>query len=176
MKPQKRILATPAAQRKAARTEATRMAIFEAAGRVIGKHGYLGCSIARVTAKAKIAHGTFYLYFASQQELFSEVRIALGHKMLGEVFRAIGPAQTVRELEAQYVAATLAYFKRNPYMFKVMSTSEQAGSMRDREYHRNQIDLYVERLRPLMGEGFSAEYLKALTVMIMGVRSNSTLR
>lgn len=173
MKPQKRILAVPAAQRKAARTESTRMALFEAAGRVIGRYGYVGCSIARVTAKAKIAHGTFYLYFSSQQELFSEIRVALGQKMLSEIFRSIGSVGSIRELEAQYVAGTLAYFKKYPYMFKVMATSERAGAARDRDFMRAQVDLYVGKLRTIMGPDFSDDYLKALTVMIAGVRSNT---
>jgi AcrR family transcriptional regulator len=170
--PLKRNLAPPAAQRKAARAEATRMGLFEAAGRVIGRYGYAGCSIARVTAKAKIAHGSFYLYFGSQKELFSEIRSALGQKMLTEVFKSVGAVTSVRDLEGQYIRASLAYFKKHPYMYTVMATSERAGSIRDLEHMRSQVDFYVERLRPLIGSAFSDAYLEALTVMIMGVRSN----
>jgi AcrR family transcriptional regulator len=148
------------------------MALFEAAGKVIGRYGYTGCSIARVTAKAKIAHGTFYLYFSSQQELFKEVRAALGQKMLIEVFKNVGPVSSVRDLEEKYIRASLDYFKKYPYMFKVMSTSEHAGARRDMEHMRNQVDFYAERLRDVIGPSFSEDYLQVLTVMIMGVRSN----
>lgn len=168
----KKKTAPSASQRKAAQKEATRMALLEAAGRVIGKYGYTGCSIARVTAKAKIGHGCFYIYFPSQEFMFQEVRTVLGQKMQSAVYSNIFGETSIRELEEQYIRSSIAYYKRHPYMWAVMVTSEQAGARRDAAHLKDRVDRYVERLRPLLGPSFSDDYLTALTVMIMGVRSN----
>ena len=56
--------------RRAEKTEANRRAIIKAAAEVIGEHGYEGASISRITDRAGLAQGTFYLYFESRQQLF----------------------------------------------------------------------------------------------------------
>ena len=60
----------PPSPRQIAKNSETRRRLIEAAGLVVGKYGYAGASIARITAKAGVAHGTFYLHFANQQALF----------------------------------------------------------------------------------------------------------
>jgi hypothetical protein len=37
------------------RNEEVRLRLIESAGKIIGKYGYSGCSISRVTVRAKIA-------------------------------------------------------------------------------------------------------------------------
>jgi AcrR family transcriptional regulator len=47
--------------------EETRKALIRAASEVIGEFGYDGASIGRITERAGLAQGTFYLYFDSRQ-------------------------------------------------------------------------------------------------------------
>lgn len=58
------------------------VAIFNAAAKVVGEFGYADASIARITARAGVAHGTFYNYFRSREELFDKLLPALGRDML----------------------------------------------------------------------------------------------
>jgi len=41
----------------------TKQRIFEAATKVVGKHGYAEASVARITEEAGVAQGTFYNHF-----------------------------------------------------------------------------------------------------------------
>jgi hypothetical protein len=63
---------------RAERAERVRDALFEAAAEVVGKYGYVGASISRITAKAKVAQGTFYNYFESRQHLLDQLLPVLG--------------------------------------------------------------------------------------------------
>ena len=55
------------------RGTATRKAIIDAAEHVFAEHGYADASITRITEKAGVAQGTFYLYFDSKLTVFEEL-------------------------------------------------------------------------------------------------------
>ena len=55
----------------------TRAQLVDAARAVFEERGYLDARIGDITARADVAHGTFYTYFDSKQELFREVMSAL---------------------------------------------------------------------------------------------------
>jgi AcrR family transcriptional regulator len=67
----------PTADRRAARAERRRterrQAILEAAKRVFRDRGYHQVSVHDIIDEARIARGTFYLYFTSKQEVFGEL-------------------------------------------------------------------------------------------------------
>ena len=54
----------------------------ETRAKVVGAEGYAHASVAKVTALAEIAQGTFYNYFASQQDLFDQLLPELGTELL----------------------------------------------------------------------------------------------
>src|ERR1700759_5428746 len=119
-KPRKRTRSASQIQRN----ELTRSQLLEAAGKLIGKYGYAGCSIARVTARAKIAHGTFYLHFKSQQDLFDHVLPVLGSKMLEVIAGAIPDPRDVIDLERRGFQANFDYLTSHPYMYRVLTEAE----------------------------------------------------
>jgi AcrR family transcriptional regulator len=51
----------------------TRRRLLEAAEKVFGELGYYDASIVKITEAAGVGQGTFYLYFASKQEIFDEL-------------------------------------------------------------------------------------------------------
>ena len=51
----------------------TRRKLLDAAEEVFGELGYHDASIVKITEAAGVAQGTFYLYFASKQEIFDEL-------------------------------------------------------------------------------------------------------
>lgn len=57
----------------AARRDAQRDAVVAAAIAVLTEHGYAGCTMAAVAARAGVATGTVYRHFASKAELVVEV-------------------------------------------------------------------------------------------------------
>src|SRR5215469_4346849 len=65
--------------------EDTRRRLFQAAIKVVGKYGYAGASVARITAEAGVAQGTFYLHFESRQVLLDQLLPAVGEEVSATV-------------------------------------------------------------------------------------------
>ena len=59
------------------RGEATRRRLLEAAEDVFADLGYHDASIVKITERAHVALGTFYLYFDSKQAIFEALVIDL---------------------------------------------------------------------------------------------------
>ncbi len=65
---------TPAMNRPlTARGVRTRTNLVKAARALFERNGFLDTNVGDITARAHVAHGTFYTYFASKEEIFSEV-------------------------------------------------------------------------------------------------------
>lgn len=62
-----------AAERRAARAEARREEILDAAQRIFASQGYNETGIADIAADLGIGHGTFYRYFENKQDIAAQV-------------------------------------------------------------------------------------------------------
>ena len=56
-----------------ARGARTRSTLVKAARSLFEKRGYLDTSVGDIAGRARVAHGTFYTYFNSKEEMFAEV-------------------------------------------------------------------------------------------------------
>ncbi|MGA9872909.1 MAG: TetR/AcrR family transcriptional regulator [Rhodococcus sp. (in: high G+C Gram-positive bacteria)] len=89
-----------------ARADARRSELVGAASEVILTRGYRNCSVADITARAGVAHGTFYNYFDSRREVLDAV---IEHEFGALVAEVIGDDQ----LEAaESIDAFVAQFAR----------------------------------------------------------------
>lgn len=170
---QKRKMTT--ADRKAERQETTRRKILDAAARVIGRYGYNGCSVARITSRAKMAHGTFYLYFKSQQDLFDTILPTLGGEMLDSIAEAIGDETDPGEIERLGFTANVAYTASHPYMNRVLY---EAQLFAPKAYSRWLDDIaqrYVRSFKRSLTTGpfagASEEELQMVATMIVNART-----
>lgn len=73
---------------------------------------------------AKIAHGTFYLYFSSQQELFDELLPAMSDEQLTTIGNAVRNATSLLEMEEKGLRANLAFLKKNPHLWRLSSEAQ----------------------------------------------------
>jgi AcrR family transcriptional regulator len=60
-----------------ARGARTRAALVKAARALFERRGYLDTNVGDIAKRARVAHGTFYTYFSSKEEIFAEVADAL---------------------------------------------------------------------------------------------------
>lgn len=150
------------------------MRLLNAAARVIGKYGYAGCSIARVAARAKVAHGTFYLHFKSQQDLFDQLLPALGAEMLEVIGKAVRDSKSLIELEQRGLTANFDYLVQHPYLHRVTSEAELYAPVAYRQYFEELAKPYKKSLRRSMAAqsqpAFSEEQLDAVISMLLGAR------
>lgn len=162
------------------KNEETRMRLLNAAARVIGKYGYAGCSIARVAARAKVAHGTFYLHFKSQQELFDLLLPTLGARMLDRISEAVRNAPSLLEVERRGLETNFAYLVAHPYMYRLMMEAELFAPTAFRAHIYMLIERYVRSLRRSLKDQDAPLYsdveLEQVASMLLGARSYLLMR
>lgn len=161
-----------------AKQEEKRTRLIEAAARVIGRYGYAGCSIARITSKARVAHGTFYLYFSSQQELFDIILPTMGAEFLSTISEAIRGASTFIEIENRGFRANLEYSVAKPYYNRLLWEAELFAPRAYRRYMDDVINRYTASLRRSKESktllGFADDELEMLAIMLIGARTQLT--
>lgn len=138
-------------ERGTARGERTRRQIVDAARRVFERDGYLDVGVADIAREAGVAHGSFYTYFTSKQEVFRVVCAeasqlvdqAVGQRQEGE--RHLDPVDALCQANLRYIAA----YRQNARIYALI---EQLGRI-DEELHQTWIRRrheQTERIRDLI--------------------------
>lgn len=165
---------------KMQRNEQTRIKLIEAAGKTIGKYGYAGCSIARVTARAKIAHGAFYLHFSSQKDLFDTVLPTLGASMLQIIGQAIRHPKDILDLERRGFEANFDYLTKHPYMYRVLTEAELYAPTAFQQHMDKMVTGYARSLRRSRFSRYIDDYpdeeLETIATMLIGARTFLLMR
>lgn len=78
-----------------ARLDSQRDTIVDAAGSLLAEHGYAGCSVAAVAARARVAAGTVYRHFDGKAELVGEVFRAVAGREVDAVRAAVAGSSGV---------------------------------------------------------------------------------
>ena len=110
----------PANQPKTARGEATRNAILAAAERVIGSKGYNDASIGHITSEAGVAQGTFYIYFKTKEEVFSELVLEMGRLVRRTISEATQGVEDRLEAEKAGLQAFLEFVQAHPDLYRIV--------------------------------------------------------
>ena len=179
-RPRNEAVVKTTAARRAERQEATRRKILDAAARVIGRYGYSGCSVARVTTKARIAHGTFYLYFKSQQQLFDLILPTLGGEMIESIALAIGDETDPLEIERRGFSANVAYMIEHPYMNRVLYEAQLFAPKVYAKYIERIVESYVRSFQRTLKRGRFAgareDELRRVATMMVSARTSLLLQ
>jgi AcrR family transcriptional regulator len=139
-------------ERMIRKNAAVRTLLLDSAAKVIGRYGYAGCSIARVTAKAKVAHGTFYLHFKSQQHLFDEVVPWIVRSLRAAIGPATHGASSMLELERRGVKANFDFLKKHPYLHRAFYEAEIYSRQAYESYFDEINKRYSHALQRLIGK------------------------
>jgi len=157
-----------------------RGAIFRAAVTVIGEHGYRDASIARITAVAGIAHGTFYLYFKSRQALFDELLPYVGHELVMFIRDRVTGAKDIFDVEERGFRAIFEYMGDNPGFFRVINEAELEAPTAFKKHFELLIQHYIESLERGVIDGqikmFDRSELEAVAYVFMSARNYLYLR
>ncbi len=157
------------------KTEETRKALFDAAAKIVGKHGYEGASIARITARAKVAQGTFYNYFATRQDLLDQLLPEMGELML-EYLRVHMSAEAKGwQREEERLSAYFAFLVENPWFHRLVNEAETLAPKAHKIYFSQISNGYVRSLRRAIKTGeiknFEEADLEPLSYMLMSIRT-----
>lgn len=162
------------------RSEKIRAALFDAAARVVGRHGYAGASVARITAAARIAQGSFYTYFPSRQALLDELLPTLGDEMLAHIAAAVGGERDEVAREERRFRAFFQFLQHRPAFFRILNEAEFFAPKGFRRHFENIATNYRRALSRARDRGalsrFTEEEVEPLVFLLMAARSYTSMR
>jgi len=166
--------------RREEKAEQVRQALFDAAARVVGKHGYAGASISRITTLAGVAQGTFYNYFASRQDLLDQLLPAMGEEMLAHIAAAVREERDEFLREEKRFRAFFAFLQKRPAFLRILNEAEVYAPRGFRQHFANIAAGYRRALERAQGRGalpgFARDEIEPLVFLLMAARSYTSLR
>lgn len=154
--------------------------LIDAAAKVVGAEGYANASVAKITAMAEVAQGTFYNYFASQQDLFDHLLPELGGEMLDYIrSRLKGIDDSFAREEAGF-RAFFAFLQQRPEFYRILNEAETFSPKAFRAHMRNMADGYLRALRRSHGKGelpgFDDRELEVIVYALLAARNYIAFR
>ena len=116
-----------AAAGKAPRTprgERTMRKILDAALKEFGEKGFSESSIVSITARAKVALGTFYTYFDSKDALFAALVADMSAQVREEVAPALSEGTDMMDAERRALAAYLRFAAEHKEVYRIIDEAE----------------------------------------------------
>jgi AcrR family transcriptional regulator len=131
----------------------TRRRLLDAAERVFGELGFYDASIVKITEAAGVAQGTFYLYFASKQEIFEELVRDLNARVRRAMQAEAAKGHDRIEAERLGFRGYFRFTAEHPALYRIIRQAEFV-SPELLQYHYDRItEGYVEALRAAMDRG-----------------------
>jgi len=106
------------------RGEATRRRILEAAEQVFAELGYHEASIVKVTERAGVALGTFYLYFDSKRTVFEALVLDLNERVRQSMTEAMAGATNRIDAERSGFEGFFRFTAQHPALYRVVREAE----------------------------------------------------
>lgn len=160
---------------RAERAAENRARLIHAAQEVIGEVGYAEASIARIVERAGLAHGTFYLYFESRQDLFDKLLPETGEEALAFIGKAVKDSPDFVSMEEKGLHAFFEYAVQNPSYFRVLSEAEIAAPDAYVGYTRRRTNSFLAAVKAAWKrgeiEGYTEKELGVLTQLMLAARA-----
>jgi AcrR family transcriptional regulator len=140
-----------------ARGARTRQRLLAAAETVFGEVGYHDASVVKLTETAGVGQGTFYLYFASKQEVFDELVRDLNRRVRRAMKEASSQGKTRLEQELLGFRAYFRFTAEHPALYRIIRQAEFVSPDMLRHHYDRLSAGYVEALREACERGEIAE-------------------
>ena len=140
-----------------ARGTRTRQRVLEAAEAVFAEHGYHDASVVKITEAAGVGQGTFYLYFASKQDVFDELVRDLNRRVRHAMKEASAQGKTRLEAELHGFRAYFRFTAEHPALYRIIRRAEFVSPRMLRYHYERLSSGYVEALREASERGEIAE-------------------
>ncbi|GAB2571777.1 TetR/AcrR family transcriptional regulator [Gracilibacillus alcaliphilus] len=93
-----------------------RQRIFESAHHLFWEQGFKKTNVAAITERAEVAVGTFYKYFSSKEQIFSEVYQTENEKAKRRIVAQIDMDQSPKEVIKQFLTFMIQTSEENPIL------------------------------------------------------------
>lgn len=165
---------------RAEKQERTRRALFDATVKVVGQQGYADATISKITARARVAQGTFYNYFSSQQDLFNQLLPQLGSDLLDRIREARKHHASAAEKEEAGFRTFFDYLLEVPEFYRILNEAEIFAPKGHRTHVANMAGGYLRALARARERGEIIDLddrgLEVVAHMLLAVRHYLAMR
>lgn len=150
--------------------------LMEVAARIIGEEGYQATTIAKVTAAAGVAQGTFYNYFEDRQALFDSLLPYVGERMTDRITEDLaGFEGNGFDREVERFRVYCRYLRENPGFYRILYEAEVFAPKAHEAHIRRLTEGYVRALKRSMDAGDLREMdeteLRTVAAILLGARA-----
>lgn len=138
---------------KGERGQRTRQRLLDAAEAAFGSRGYFGTSIADITRRARVAQGTFYIYFPSKQAVFTELVRHRSREVRHAIQEAVEGLTDRMAIEREGFRAFFHFIGRHRSMYRIVRQAEFVDPGLFRWYYRHFAEGYITGLREAQRRG-----------------------
>lgn len=135
------------------RGEATRRKLLEAAEVVFAAVGYHEASIVKITERAGIGLGTFYLYFDGKQQIFEELVVDLNRRVRHSMAEAMAGATNRIDAERAGFEGFFRFTAAHPALYRVVREAEFVSPETMRLHYTRIVEGYEAGLRAAQQDG-----------------------
>ncbi|SFC10329.1 DNA-binding transcriptional regulator, AcrR family [Bosea sp. CRIB-10] len=164
----------PAKLTRSEKNDDVKRRLFEAAAKMVGRHGYADASVARITDAAGVAQGTFYNHFENRQELLDQLLPVIGQQMVAFIRMRIDKADSEFGKEVTRFRAFFDFLKETPEFLRILNEAEVFAPTGYRHHLDNISTAYVRLLkrarRPGQVGDYTDEELEVIVHVLMGAR------
>lgn len=129
------------------RGQRTRQRLLDVAEAAFGSHGYFATSIVDLTRRARVAQGTFYIYFPSKHAIFSELVRQRSRDVRRVIQEAVAGREDRAEIERRGFEAFFRFIDRHRSMYRIVRQAEFVDPALFRWYYRHFAEGYISGLR-----------------------------
>jgi AcrR family transcriptional regulator len=136
-----------------------------------GKSGYNSTSINDIISRAKVAAGTFYIYFDSKLALYLFLLEEYRHNIRRSANEATKNCKNRLEMERAGLKAFIMYVMKDPLAYKLVWESLFVDPSIFKEYYTNFAHSYIIHLKPFVDSGEIRDDIDLETVayVLMGI-------
>jgi AcrR family transcriptional regulator len=141
-------------EKMAARKDARRKAILDAATHLFGEHGYHSTTVPMIVARAEISTGSFYMYFRNKEDVFAAALEAMGERALEVLHSAHDGLDDPLAQIGAGVEALFLFLAGNPRDARIMIVESSGLSPRLEQVRRSILARHADEVRKtLAGRG-----------------------
>jgi AcrR family transcriptional regulator len=159
-------------QPKTKRGQATLDRLCDAAEQLFYKQGYYATSINDITSKAKVAPGTFYIYFTDKINIYKHLLVNYSHDIRMHIAVRIKEANVTNRKDAERIGlrAFLEYIHENKSMYNIIWESLYIDKRLFIEYYTDFAKNYATHIEEAIGKGQMKDYdPEVVAYLLMGI-------
>lgn len=146
--------------------------LCSAAEQLFYKQGYYATSINDITSKAKVAPGTFYIYFTDKINIYKYLLVSYSHKIRMHIAVRIKESNVTTRKEAERIGlrAFLEFIHENKSMYNIIWESLYIDKRLFVEYYSDFAKNYAQHIEEAIGKGQMKDFdPEVVAYMLMGI-------